>query len=330
MRKINECRLTLALYYHNVKEKRDPYLKEYLKVGGNYPEYAEALLNDGLENKLKKNKKEYLILGDINFVEYHFYGYHHRLLMSEEISPKYVAGLEKMIKKHYPNKEFVSVRQASDRNFKQLMEILKVGTAFDFFNYFLEEEAEAEAEREWEESVQEAYYFEDDEDSGNEETYYFDDDGDAADKEKKEEVKEEVKEEDEVKAEVKEEVKVEEEAEVEEEPERGPLNAFILNPYCWQYFYDNKLKRLEYLKVTSLDDQTAVATAVVSVLLYLYPGYWYRAFTKTESNRYAYLLQHGVYGIKSDDIAFYEKTVSYKMRKEYLINSTYHMLKESE
>ncbi|MFA4852577.1 MAG: M48 family metallopeptidase [Bacteroidales bacterium] len=120
---INECLLTIALYYSENDSLKSKYLKEYCsKDSIKFKDYANNLLNNSLYSSLSQNNREIILLDNISFIEDHFYGYHDRLILAEQKSPSYFNELRKMTSKYFPEKEIIELSELSLRSLRTKME----------------------------------------------------------------------------------------------------------------------------------------------------------------------------------------------------------------
>jgi hypothetical protein len=109
-------------------------------------------------------------------------------------------------------------------------------------------------------------------------------------------------------------------------------NLFVLKPQVWDYFMAQNISSFEGIEISSFDDHTAFIRTVGNTLLgaLLLPlGGIYNGGS-VGSNRYAYMIDYEKYDAYNRVSFNLEKTVHYKMKKEYLNNTIYHMLKEKD
>jgi hypothetical protein len=101
-----EITLTLALYETKNKSRREELLTKYILMpDALYKEYAEQLRSNTLYAALKNNTRQLFIIDDLTFWEDHFYGYHNRLIKSEEKMPGYVSKLRDLLQNKFPGKD---------------------------------------------------------------------------------------------------------------------------------------------------------------------------------------------------------------------------------
>jgi Zn-dependent protease with chaperone function len=104
---IVESYLTMALAAQTKTERKnliDKYLSfEKVKM----KDFALALKEDNLLKSLESNTKDYMVTGNVKFIEDHRYGYHYKQLESLNKSETYLTDLNNYLKTNFPNKELI-------------------------------------------------------------------------------------------------------------------------------------------------------------------------------------------------------------------------------
>ncbi len=133
-RRITECYLTLALHNTNTDSLYKHYLSDYLQQRPVvYEKYAEAALKGELITALKDNPREMLIFDNLTFLEDHSYGYHNRLLISEQRFPAFMTSLADMISTYYPEKEFLPIDNLRNSDFQEFIDFRGQMVATTFY-----------------------------------------------------------------------------------------------------------------------------------------------------------------------------------------------------
>ncbi|MFM2226646.1 MAG: hypothetical protein RJA07_2848 [Bacteroidota bacterium] len=104
---IVESYLTMALAAQTKTERKnliDKYLS-FDKV--KMKDFAVALKEDNLLKSLEANTKDYMVTGNVKFIEDHRYGYHYKQLESLDKSEGYLTDLTDYMKTNFPNKELI-------------------------------------------------------------------------------------------------------------------------------------------------------------------------------------------------------------------------------
>ncbi len=111
------------------------------------------------------------------------------------------------------------------------------------------------------------------------------------------------------------------------------VDPYVLNPDLWEFYFNNKIKSLEYMKIKSFDDKTQIArNAVTLVNPCFYAGFLFKfcSAITNGSNRYLYNIEYYAYDVKTNQPYQELSEVHYKMTKPHFLNTVYYSLKHKE
>ncbi|MBL1233569.1 MAG: M48 family metallopeptidase [Vicingaceae bacterium] len=134
---IIESYLTIALYEHE-KELKEKYLKLYLESANiNHKKFADALLNNRLNEVISEKENQVLYIKDILFLEDHYYGFHNNLIKRNENNEYYYLSINKMVEKHFPQKTVISSKKIKNTNFNRYIDNLNIMKNIFFYDEYV-------------------------------------------------------------------------------------------------------------------------------------------------------------------------------------------------
>ncbi|KJS04789.1 MAG: hypothetical protein VR77_10460, partial [Flavobacteriales bacterium BRH_c54] len=134
---IIESYLTIALYEHE-KELKEKYLKLYLESANiNHKKFADALLNNRLNEVISEKENQVLYIKDILFLEDHYYGFHNNLIKRNENNEYYYLSINKMVEKHFPQKTVISSKKIKNTNFNRYIDNLNIMKNIFFYDEYM-------------------------------------------------------------------------------------------------------------------------------------------------------------------------------------------------
>ena len=117
---------------------KEKYLKLYLESANiNHKKFADALLNNRLNEVISEKENQVLYIKDILFLEDHYYGFHNNLIKRNENNEYYYLSINKMVEKHFPQKTVISSKKIKNTNFNRYIDNLNIMKNIFFYDEYM-------------------------------------------------------------------------------------------------------------------------------------------------------------------------------------------------
>jgi Zn-dependent protease with chaperone function len=357
---IVESYLTMALAAQTKTERKnliDKYLSfEKVKM----KDFALALKEDNLLKSLETNTKDYMVTGNVKFIEDHRYGYHYKQLESLDKSKGYLDDLKNYMQKNFPEKELVQYSEMAQEDMAKAMKYRQAMLA-SLISFNLLNKADSGNDDNGDSSGDD----DDDDDSDSKPAKKKssikkgDDDGDddsdtktptkktktstTTKKTKADEVEEftDILSTDFSFASINKKKKTKKEVEKRVIKSDRDIQTFLLNPEIWSFFKKESIHSLETVTTTSFTDKTqllglhitkrencgtTLACIYATPLILPIMEIVYRVGRGSIKNAYEITYYSFTPTDAKNKQWYYEETVHYKMYPAYFLNSYYNAL----
>lgn len=308
-----EFLLTQALYYYKDSERSKAFLLEYRAMpDAKHKDFAKALGSKKLMKSMRRNNEHLVLVNNIEFVDGHYWGFHHNQIKGARLSPKYYETLDRIFKNRMKGITAVYLERESDKDLAALQtykNLFSTANVIRSQHSYTEEEEEEEVEEE-PQTIQSGT-------TGSGST--------GVKKKKKGDVETIIFSE-----------LVPSPKQEEEEDLSGvelDESLFLMKPDLWEFCVDRKIGQISFVQAIGYTDQVALTNEVMmmTILLpyYLYVHLYPDGGHMYGSNIYGYYVNVTTLDVKELSFKDTEHTVNYKMTRRNLANTLYHAIQNN-
>ncbi len=295
-----EALLSKALYHRKDPKIRDAALDRYLALGGKATAFVEALRGGQLDKRLRKCKGGLVLLGEIDFIEDHYYGYRERHVVAEERGPFFNSAVRGMLARKFPLRTVVDVADLKRDDLPRFLNYGQVAGNMAIVEWMWEAEmdragkrdqlrAEARGRKSQRKTIEKSST-----DADTLATVEREELEDALESEKLKRRKRSKKE----------------------------MKFYYIDPYYWQFLVEQGYGTVEAMNVRAFDDRTRIVGNALGALFTLYPGYWMSRFSGG-SNRYAFELKHIKFSTETQQVRVRRAMINYKLTRTHIKSAVY-------
>jgi len=295
-----EALLSKALYYRKDPKIRDAALDRYTALGGTATAFVEALRGGQLDKRLRKCKGSLVLLGEIEFVEDHYYGYRERHVMAEERGPFFNSAVRNMLGRKFPQRTVVDIAEMKSEDLPRFMNYGQVAGNMAIVEWMWESEQDRSVRRE--EMRAELRQR-----KGKRKTVEKSStDADTLATVDREELED----------------ALEGEKLKRRKRSKKEMKFYYIDPYYWQFLVEQGYGTVEAIRVRAFDDRTRIVGNALGAVFVMYPGYWMRRVAGG-SNRYAFELKHVKFSTETQQVRLRRAVIQYKLTRTNLKSAVY-------